>query len=167
MMKIYKMQSQPMPFQCETVYRLVRSRRIFSLFVCLILSLLLSGNSSSQIKKTVSQTADADGLKIVKSTMCEEVKDGQPFNEGFAFSADLGKISCYTEFDSVPERTVIYHSWYFRDHLSTRRKLILNPPRWSVFSQIQVRETEKGPWRVDITNEDGDILQTLRFSVTD
>jgi hypothetical protein len=167
MMKIFKKQSRSIPLQCEAIFCLVNGRRIFPLFTFFILFLLISDNSLSQIRKTSSKAAEANGLKIAKSTMCEEVKDGQPFNEGFAFSSDLGKISCYTEFDPVPERTVIYHCWYFKDNLSTRRKFVLNPPKWSAFSQIQVRETEKGPWRVDITDDDGDVLQTLRFSVTD
>jgi len=129
--------------------------------------LLISDRSFSQPNKTTVPSGSSSELKMVRSVMCEDVKDNEPVNEGLIFSSDLGKISCFTEFDPVPERTAIYHNWYFKDNLSTRRKLVLTPPRWSVFSQIQVRETEKGPWRVDIMDEDGKTLQTLRFSVTE
>jgi len=129
--------------------------------------LLISDRSFSQPNKTTVPSSYSPELVMVRSVMCEDVKDNKPVNEGLIFSSDLGKISCFTEFDPVTERTVIYHNWYFKDNLSTRRKLILNPPRWSAFSQIQVRETEKGPWRVDIMDEDGRTLQTLRFSVTE
>jgi hypothetical protein len=139
----------------------------FLFFFLLILCLFDSNIASSQLRKPASPVEVSLGLKMTKSMMCEEVKENQPSNEGLTFSSDLGKISCYTEFDPVPERTSIYHCWYFKNNLSTRRKLILNPPRWSAFSQIQVRETEKGPWRVEITDEEGNILQTLRFSITD
>jgi hypothetical protein len=167
MMKVLKNQSRPIPHSDGSLSCRLHHARAVILLSFLILPLLISGDSVSQIKKIVSKAADADELKIARSAMCEEVKDGLPFNEGLTFSSDLGKIACYTEFDPVPERTVICHCWYFKDNLSTRRKLVLNPPRWSVFSLIQLRETEKGPWRVDITDEDGNILQTLRFSVTD
>lgn len=167
MMKVSKYRMRAFPLPHESLSCRLNHVRGVLLLSFLILPLLISGDSFSQQKKTASQAAEPNDLKIAKSTMCEEIKDGQPFNEGLTFSSDLGKIACYTEFDPVPERTVICHCWYFKDNLSTRRKLVLNPPRWSVFSQIQLRETEKGPWRVDITDEDGNILQTLRFSVTD
>jgi len=131
----------------------------------LIPSLYFPKTCSSQEGTVKSRVVGSTGLKMTQAIMCEEIKDGRPLNEGLTFSSDLGKISCYTEFDPVPEKTTIYHCWYFKDNLSTRRKLILNPPRWSAFSQIQLRETEKGPWRVDITDDEGNILQTLRFSI--
>jgi hypothetical protein len=132
-----------------------------------VFGILISDGSLAQPKKATSPPSYSLELKMVTSVMCEDVKDSKPVNEGLIFSSELGKISCFTEFDPVPERTVIYHNWYFKDNLSTRRKLVLYPPRWSAFSQIQVRETEKGPWRVDIIDEDGRTLQTLRFSVTE
>jgi len=149
--------------------RLLRSSYwpLFFASAGLILSLNISVGSNAQLKKVISGVDAPVGLKLTKSVMCEDIKDGLPFSEGLVFSSNLGKISCYTAFDPVPERTTIYHCWYFKDNLSTKRKLILNPPRWSVFSQVQLRETEIGPWRVDITDEEGNILQTLRFSIID
>jgi hypothetical protein len=46
-------------------------------------------------------------------------------------------------------------------------KLSLKTPRWSTFSRMRLRNGEKGPWRVEITDEEGNILGVLRFSVTD
>jgi len=141
--------------------------RFFFFFVVVVLGMLISNGSFSQPRQATSSSGSSPELKMVRSLMCEDVKNNKPVNEGLIFSTDLGKISCFTEFDPVPDRIVIYHNWYYKDNLSTRRKLIFYPPRWSAFSQIQVRETEKGPWHVDIMDEDGIILQTLRFSVSD
>lgn len=141
--------------------------RLIFFLTTAVFGILISDGSFAQPKKATSPSGYSMELKMVRSVMCEDVKDNKPLNEGLIFSSDTGKISCYTEFDPVPERTVIYHNWYFKDNLSTRRKLVLYPPRWSAFSQVQVRETEKGPWRVDIIDEDGRTLQTLRFSVTE
>jgi hypothetical protein len=74
---------------------------------------------------------------------------------------------CFTTFDPVPEKTVIYHKWYFRDKLRARVKLSLKTPRWSTFSRIVLRNGEKGPWRVEIADEEENIFGILRFSVTD
>jgi len=38
---------------------------------------------------------------------------------------------------------------------------------WSTYSQIQLRETDKGPWRVEISDQNGKVFDVLRFSITD
>lgn len=106
-------------------------------------------------------------LQLVTAVMCEDIVNRLPFNEAVVFSIANGKVSCFTLFDPVPERTVIYHNWYYRDDLSTKIKLLINPPRWATYSSIQLREADKGPWRVEVTDSDGNVLQTIRFSITD
>jgi hypothetical protein len=51
--------------------------------------------------------------------------------------------------------------------LVTSKRLTLKPPRWATFSSIQMREGDKGPWRVEIWDEQNQLIKTLRFSVTD
>jgi hypothetical protein len=109
----------------------------------------------------------ADKLTLTSAVMSEDVQERQPLYEGVVFSIGIGKVFCYTLFDPVPEKTVITHNWYNRDNLSTKIKLPLQPPRWTTYSAIQLRESDKGPWRVEITDSEGQILQILRFSVTD
>jgi hypothetical protein len=105
--------------------------------------------------------------KLVDAIMCEGIRDLAPVNKAVVFSIASGKVSCFSSFDPVPRQTFIYHRWYYRDELSTKKKLFLKPPSWSTYSSIQLREADKGPWRVEITNEKGQLFRTLRFSVTD
>ncbi|HPA14341.1 MAG TPA: DUF2914 domain-containing protein [Desulfobacterales bacterium] len=107
------------------------------------------------------------GLIIKEAVMCEGIKDYRPQCQAIVFSVEIGQVSCFTSFDPVPEKMFIYHNWFHRDKLSTRIRLILQPPRWSTFSSIQLRETDKGPWRVEITDSEGNVLRILRFSITD
>jgi hypothetical protein len=104
---------------------------------------------------------------LVNAVMCEDVVNREPLNVAAVFSIAGSKVSCFSLFDPVMERTTIYHNWYYRDELSTKIKLTINPPRWATYSTIQLREADKGPWRVEITDADGNVLQTLRFSITD
>ncbi|MBW1859480.1 MAG: DUF2914 domain-containing protein [Deltaproteobacteria bacterium] len=99
--------------------------------------------------------------------MCEKIDGLTPENQAIVFSIALGRISCFTSFDPVPEDTYVYHNWFFRDKLSTRIKLSLQPPRWSTFSSVQLREADQGPWRVEIADREGRLLRLLRFSITD
>lgn len=106
-------------------------------------------------------------LKMVDAVMCEGVRDLAPVNVAAVFSIDTGKVSCFTSFDPVPRQTFIYQRWYHRGELSTKKKLFLKPPSWSTYSSIQLREADKGPWRVEISDEKGTLFAIVRFSVTD
>ena len=102
-----------------------------------------------------------------QAVMCEEIYSNTPRNPTSVFSATKEKAVSFSVFDPVPQKTYIYHNWYHRDVPSARIRLLLKPPRWSTFSSIQLRKTDIGPWRVEITDDKGNILGVLRFSVTD
>ncbi len=105
---------------------------------------------------------------LKKAVLCEKVLNStRPINEGVVFSASLGRLVCFTYFEPVYEETVIYHKFYFKDKLSSKFKLALDPPRYAQKSIIYLRESDKGPWRVEITDADDNIFSTIRFSITD
>ena len=111
--------------------------------------------------------ANADQLKLFEAVMCEEIYSNAPRNPTSVFSASKEKAVSFSVFDPVPQKTVIYHNWYHRDVPSAKIRLQLMPPRWSTFSSIQLRKTDIGPWRVEITDDKGHVFGVLRFSVTD
>ena len=105
---------------------------------------------------------------LKKAVLCEKVLNStKPVNESVVFSSSIGRVDCFTYFDPVYEDTLIYHKYYFNDKLSSKFALKLSPPRYATQSNIQLRESDKGPWRVEITDADGKILATIRFSITD
>ena len=115
----------------------------------------------------VSSSPSVSKPNMVQATMCVQIKECTAQQKTILFSVTLGKLFCFTEFDPVYETTSIYHKWFFRDKLITRRKLVLKPPHWSTFSSIDLREADKGPWHVEITDQKGHTLRVLRFSITD
>ncbi len=104
---------------------------------------------------------------LVQAVMCDGVKNYSPVNPAVVFSIGSGKISCFTAFDPVPENMFILHNWFYRGRMVTRKKLFLKSPKWSTFSSIQLREMDKGPWFIEISDLQGKIFKTLRFSITD
>lgn len=144
-----------------------RYKLFFFIFLFFCAGLFYTQPAFSQSGKNESSTAIPVKLTLTKHAMCAGVKDYSPVNQSVVFSIGIGKVSCFTTFDPVPEKTYIYHKWFHRDKLSTKKRLFLNPPRWSTYSSIQLRETDKGPWRVEITDRKGNILGILRFSITD
>jgi hypothetical protein len=127
----------------------------------------LSIPSYSQQDEKKSSAQESKKLTLVRAVMCEGIQDFKPWNQAVVFSITIGKVSCFTSFDPVPETTYIYHNWYYEESLSKRMKLFLQPPIWSTFSCIQFREADKGLWRVEITDPEGNIFHVLRFSITD
>jgi len=111
--------------------------------------------------------APAGGIKLVQALMSEDLQEQTPKNVTTVFSIERRKAICYTSFDPVPEKTEIYHNWFHRDRPSAKIKLTLKPPRWSTYSSIQFRAQDIGPWRVEITDSNGQIFDILRFSITE
>ncbi len=143
-------------------------RTFFTSIILLVcIAFFLSVRGFAQNNKDILPGRVVKKLTLEQAAMCEEIKEYTPYNSAVVFSIKIGKVSCFTSFDPVPEKTFIYHKWYHRDKPSTKKKLTLNPPRWSTYSSILLRETDKGPWRVEISDQKGNLLRILRFSVTD
>lgn len=104
---------------------------------------------------------------LTRAVMCESIQKFVPNNIAVVFSIDVGRIHSFTEFDPVPKQTVIFHKWYQRGSLVSVKQLTVNPPRWSSISSMQLRDADKGPWQVEVTDKNGKLLHTLRFSITD
>jgi hypothetical protein len=138
--------------------------RIAALLIAFLLPAMTAGQPPGSGQLAAPQPT---GLVLGESTACEDVRNGIPEQAAVAFSVDLKRVYCYTDFKKVPEKSFAYHNWYLRDNLKASIKLTVRPPRWSTYSSIQLRDSDKGPWRVEITDEEGIILKTLRFSVID
>ena len=145
----------------------VRYKLLNFLFVLLCTNLVFVLQAFPQDNQSSNSNDALKELKMDRAVMCEEVKDLTPQNPAVVFSIKIGKVSCFTSFDPVPEKTFVYHNWFHRDDPSTKKRLTLQPPRWATYSTIQLRETDKGPWRVEISDQKGNILRILRFSITD
>ena len=146
----------------DTKYKLL----IF-IFVLICYNLFLESHVSPQNHQNSLPHRDLKMPVLALAVMCEVIEDLTPKNRAVVFSIKIGEVSCFTSFDPVPNKTFIYHKWFHKDELSTQKKLTLQPPRWATYSKIQLRETDKGPWRVEITDHTERILRTLRFTITD
>jgi hypothetical protein len=146
-------------------------RKMLALIVFAVLWHFSPLNSHAQEDAPPVATAPSEAAEqeilLSHSAMCEKVENLAPVRSGVVFSVAAGQVFCFTSFNPVPKATVIYHRWYHRDELSTQTRLRLYPPRWATYSVIQLRETDKGPWRVEVTDQDGRIFDILRFSITD
>lgn len=105
--------------------------------------------------------------KLAEALMCEDIKDLACLGPSIVFSVEKMEVFCYTRFENVKGTITVYHKWRHRDELSTQIRLKVREKNPVVFSSIQLREADKGPWQVEIVGEDGFIYKVLRFSITD
>ena len=120
-------------------------KRWIVVFMTLWIGSLVPGGLMAQENANRVTTLVGIGLSLGEVVMCEGIKDYAPVNRAIVFSLEIGKIYCFTSFDHVPQETMIYHNWYRNDRLITTKRLSLQPPQWSTFSSIQLREADKGP----------------------
>ena len=144
-------------------YRFLR-RLLFPIFLLVFLG--LPAYAQSEEGEPPSESADGE-LALVQAVMCEDIQGQAPQNPTTVFSIERRKAICLTVFDPVPQNTTIYHHWFHRDRTSAKIKLALKPPRWTTYSSIQFRAEDVGPWRVEITDSEGNVFQVLRFSITE
>jgi hypothetical protein len=138
------------------------------LLVCILfLSTAIAASPGGTEAGAKSETGAGSELTLGRAAVCEGVKEREPVNGAVLFSVRLKRLYCFTAFEVVPYETVIHHIWYQRDVQRADVKLKVQPPRWSTYSTVSLRDSDKGPWRVDITDDGGRVLRTLRFSITD
>ena len=146
----------------HTLIRLLKPHEIVAgCLLCLILTAV------SLEARAQENNGNQKNLAITQAVMCEEIKGYEPHNQAAVFSIAAGKVYCFTSFNPVPRDMFVYHSWYRRDRLITTRRLSLKTPEWSVFSTIQLRQADKGPWRVEVKDHNGGIIKTIKFSITE
>ena len=145
--------------------------RIFAIVVWLILFCLVSYplNGGTDDKMPILAEAETSGrdFNLKLAVMCERIKGSTPVNQTVVFSASLGRAFCYNVFDPVFKETHIFHVWYYRDEVVSRKKLILRPQRWETYTAYRIGNKVKGPWRIEIVDAQDRPIDTLRFSVTD
>ena len=142
-------------------------RNLHLLILAAMLCFLFPFSAKSQSNDTAESKTSASKIVLIQALMCEDLLELTPQNPTTVFSIERRKAICFTSFDSVPQKTIIYHQWFHRDQTSAKIKLTLKPPRWRTYSSIQFRAEDIGPWRVEITDSQGHIFEVLRFSITE
>ncbi|WP_300457914.1 DUF2914 domain-containing protein [Desulfobacula sp.] len=137
----------------------VPGKSIPALFIIVVICLWLP--------YAVSSEPSASKMILTQAVMCESIENFKPVNPAVVFSISQGEVFCFSNFDPVFEKTYIFHKWYKKDKLIFTMRLTLSPPKWSSFSSMQIRNADKGPWRVEIRDVDDTLLKTLRFSMAD
>ena len=113
-----------------------------------------------------SQAQQAGSLSIEDAAICTGVADREPVNAGTSFAVSTDRLYCFSKVANITEATEIVHVWYFGETERARVSLGVKPPVWRTYSSKIIQTHEIGPWRVEILDASGNLLQTVKFEVT-
>ncbi len=108
----------------------------------------------------------ANDMYVENSAVGEDVVNREVVSEGESFPVSVGKLYCLSKIANIPNHTEVVHAWYYGSTERARVKLNVSPPAWRTYSSKIIQDHEIGVWRVEILDIDGNLLETVRFQVT-
>ena len=81
------------------------------------------------------------------------------------FSADIGKIYCWTKVTGATTETQIAHRWYFNEKEVAKIDITVKYPSYRCWSIKTIYPEMKGNWKVDIEDSAGKLLSSMSFTV--
>ncbi len=115
---------------------------------------------------SITSVAQAAGLSVETSAVCEDVVDREPVDEGTSFSVSVGRLYYFTKIVGAETATEVTHVWWFGSSERARITLPIGGSYWRTYSSKVLQAHETGTWRVEVIDADGNNLETVEFTVT-
>ena len=97
----------------------------------------------------------------------KKVKNNQPINPGTQFPQDIGKVFCHSLLNNNSgKHRDIYHIWYLNGDLKAKVRIrVRSGKEIPAISHREFGNSDKGRWRIEITDGDKKILDTIIFEL--
>lgn len=82
-----------------------------------------------------------------------------------AFVDNVKQIYCFTQISGAADSTSVTHVWYYKDEEKARIQLDVASGDWRTWSSKTITPAWKGPWRVMVLGENGEVLSDKMFKV--
>lgn len=106
---------------------------------------------------------EARGQVTVEAQIATAVVDRMPEGSGTTFPADVGELYCWTRVTDGGG-TTLQHVWIYNGEEQSVSLAIGGSP-WRTWSSKTIPADWTGDWRVEIRDADGNVLETLSFTV--
>jgi Protein of unknown function (DUF2914) len=122
----------------------------------IMLVLLLSGGLYAQ---------NPGDLMVKNIAICAGVENRQPVGSDSVFTADAGKLYCFTSINSQTEMSEISHVWFYNDKEMARINLPVKAKTWRTWSAKTILPVWKGNWRVEVQDSSGKVITSTSFHI--
>ena len=113
----------------------------------------------------VPASALASAVSVSEAGVGTSVEERELVGQGFQFDSSIGKLYAFTRIIGAPSETRVSHMWYYGDQLMAEVNLPVRGANWRTWSSKSVIPQWIGQWRVDVVSEDGEVLDSLNFSL--
>lgn len=79
--------------------------------------------------------------------------------------AEADTVYLWTRVSGAEPGTVLHHVWFKGDEQVADVELTINGSPWRTWSRKTILAGETGPWRVEVRDAAGTVLQTVSFTV--
>ncbi len=106
-------------------------------------------------------------MVVTDTKICKKVKNNSPLYTGVRFSTEIGRIHCYSALNNNSGKpNTVYHVWYMNGDLIAKVRIrVAKGEDVSSFSHRDISASDKGTWKVEITDSDKKILDTIIFEL--
>jgi hypothetical protein len=109
---------------------------------------------------------EASTVQIVAAAICKDVVEREAVEVGTQFSNSVSRLYCFTKVVSTEIPNEIVHVWSYGDVERARVSLAVKAATWRTYSSKAIQSHETGPWRVDVLDKSGNLLETINFEIT-
>ncbi len=127
-------------------------KRTCSIFVLIVL--LFSGGLFAQ---------NSSSIEVEDIAVCTSVENRQPVGTDSVFTADAGKLYCFTKLSSQTDSSEISHIWFYQDKQMAKIDLPMKAKSWRTWSAKTIMPAWKGNWRVEIQDANGKSISSISF----
>lgn len=103
-------------------------------------------------------------MTVEKAVACKEVSDRQPVGEADEFPLSVGKVYIWTFVTGGKDRTV-KHAYFLEGRYVQTIELEIRSERFRTWSYKTMWPDCVGNWKVNVTDEDGNVLDAVNFVV--
>ena len=100
---------------------------------------------------------------VLTSSIMERVAQDTIVNIPIPAEADT--VYLCTRVSGAEPGTVLHHVWFKGDEQVADVELTINGSPWRTWSRKTILAGETGPWRVEVRDAAGTVLQTVSFTV--
>lgn len=110
---------------------------------------------------------DANTLDVKEIIICRGVYKRNPIKPGFEFTNNVDSLFCYTKISNSGPKKEIKHLWYFNDKkVTTVAYNIKTAYNYRSWSRKTILPSQTGKWRVEIVDENDELLASRHFSIS-
>ena len=122
---------------------------------------------SAPVHRTpVAQLQSANNMRVTRAVASSEVTNKNPTGLSDSFQWSTEKVYIWTMIECDQPPSSIRHVYYFKGQKANDVVLKVKSPQWRTWSYKTLLDKRYiGSWRVDITSDEGVVLQSVFFEV--